>query len=127
MEFDQSKHLAEATVKQRKQERERIAGEERQKVGLYLICLMDLVYFGSLLLWSFFINIVTKEFEEKRKVELDEMKKNEQMWVYFLCLFFLNLDQESDAGGGKRKGGEKRSQRPCQESEEDGEVRDLFG
>merc|ERR1712098_856605 len=50
VDFDKTKHLADVTTKARKAERERIVTEEREK-----------------------------ERQEKRKIELEQMKKNEKM------------------------------------------------
>ena len=53
MDFDQSKHLAESTIKKRKEERERLVKEE-----------------------------VDKTEKEKKNAKLEQLKKKEQMLVF---------------------------------------------
>jgi len=57
VDFDKTKHLAESTIKQRAQEREKIINQEREK-----------------------------DVAEKKKRELEEIKKAQERWfVFFFC------------------------------------------
>ena len=76
MDFDKTKHLAESTIKQRAQEREKIINQEREK-----------------------------EIAEKKKRELEEIKKAQERWCFFLhkawnvcankAVFMWHQDRES--------------------------------